>query len=185
MNVNTSTTGLLAQHDHNLSLWLNQLGEITVLERALVRVSQLGDGVIWYVLILGLPFVMGTSFVPVSLCLALTALSGVWVYKRIKAHYRRPRPYRKDPNFLARAVALDEYSFPSGHTLHATAFLLVFAMTYPILAMLFAPFAVATAVSRVILGMHYVSDVFAGAVVGSAVAGFWLASLSSLGFLSL
>ncbi|MEM7708688.1 MAG: phosphatase PAP2 family protein [Pseudomonadota bacterium] len=185
MNIVTGMPGFLAQHDYKLSLWLNRLGENERLKQTLGQVSRLGDGFLWHVLILGLPFVIGRSFVPVSLCLALTALSGVWIYKRIKAHYRRPRPYRKDPNFLARAVALDEYSFPSGHTLHATAFLFVFAMTSPMLAILFAPFAIATAVSRVILGMHYVSDVFAGAVVGVAVAGFWLAALSNLGFLSL
>ena len=174
---------VLAQRDYDLSLKLNQLGQERWLRECLIKVSRLGDGPMWYVLILGLPVVFGREMLPLSLCLALTALSGVLVYKKIKAHYRRPRPYQKDSNFLAHAVALDEYSFPSGHTLHATAFLVIFLSLSPPLALLFAPFALATAVSRVVLGVHYLSDVIAGATTGAVLAVLWLGALGYTGIL--
>lgn len=168
---------VLAQRDYDLSLKLNQLGQERWLREFLIPVSRLGDGPIWYVLILGLPVVFGRDMLPLSLCLAVTALSGVLVYKKIKAHYRRPRPYQQDSSFLAHAVALDEHSFPSGHTLHATAFLVIFLNMSPSLALVFAPFALATAASRVVLGVHYLSDVVAGAITGTLLAIFWLGTL--------
>ena len=65
---------------------------------------------------------------------------------------------------------MDLYSFPSGHTLHAVAFTLVALTYYPHLAWLLIPFASLVAMSRVILGLHYPSDVFAGALIGALLA---------------
>ena len=71
---------------------------------------------------------------------------------------------------------LDEFSFPSGHTLHAVAFTLVALAHYPGLAPLLIPFAACVAASRVVLGLHYPSDVLAATVIGSVLAGLsiWL-----------
>ena len=71
---------------------------------------------------------------------------------------------------------LDEFSFPSGHTLHAVAFTLVALTYYPLLAWLLIPFSASVAASRVVLGLHYPSDVLAATVIGSALAGvaLWL-----------
>jgi undecaprenyl-diphosphatase len=65
---------------------------------------------------------------------------------------------------------LDEYSFPSGHTLHAVAFTLIAVYYYPALAALLLPFTLLVAASRVVLGLHYPSDVLASIVIGSAIA---------------
>ena len=71
---------------------------------------------------------------------------------------------------------LDEFSFPSGHTLHAVAFTLVALTYYPLLAWLLIPFSASVAASRVVLGLHYPSDVLAATVIGSTLAGtsLWL-----------
>src|SRR5690606_27432241 len=73
---------------------------------------------------------------------------------------------------------LDEFSFPSGHTLHAVAFSLVAVAHVPLLAWLLLPFTACVAVSRVVLGLHYPSDVLAATVIGSALAGLslWVVS---------
>jgi undecaprenyl-diphosphatase len=67
-------------------------------------------------------------------------------------------------------IPLDRFSFPSGHTLHAAAFTTVALAYYPMLAWLLVPFAVLVAMSRVILGLHYPSDVFARAAIGLSLA---------------
>jgi undecaprenyl-diphosphatase len=71
---------------------------------------------------------------------------------------------------------LDEFSFPSGHTLHAVAFSLVAMAHYPVLAWALVPFTASVAVSRVVLGLHYPSDVLAATAIGSALAALslWL-----------
>jgi undecaprenyl-diphosphatase len=78
------------------------------------------------------------------------------------------------PVFDARSRALiaplDEFSFPSGHTLHAVAFSLVAIAHYPPLAWVLVPFTAAVAASRVVLGLHYPSDVLAATSFGAAVA---------------
>lgn len=107
--------------------------------------------------------------------MGMVGMAGAGIYKMLKTRTSRPRPYRKDPGIRCGALPLDEFSFPSGHTLHAVAFSLVAVAYYPALAWLLAPFTVLVALSRMVLGLHYPSDVLAGAVIGFGLAklSFW------------
>ncbi|NBX00676.1 MAG: phosphatase PAP2 family protein, partial [Methylophilaceae bacterium] len=66
------------------------------------------------------------------------------------------------------------FSFPSGHTLHAVAFCAVGLFYYPLLAGLLIPFTVFVGLSRVVLGLHYPSDVIAGALIGGLIASVFI-----------
>jgi undecaprenyl-diphosphatase len=87
-----------------------------------------------------------------------------------QAQHGARRPYQVNPLVSAGASVLDRFSFPSGHTLHAIAFSLVACFYYPVLWMVLVPFTLLTAVSRVALGLHYPSDVIAGAALGALIA---------------
>jgi undecaprenyl-diphosphatase len=71
---------------------------------------------------------------------------------------------------------LDRYSFPSGHTLHAVSFTIVTTAHAPELAPILVPFALLVAASRVVLGLHYPTDVAAGAFIGMLLASVSLAA---------
>ena len=133
-------------------------------------VSVLGDGWLWYALILSLPFVLVADGGFAAAHLALTGGVGLLAYKLIKRHAVRERPFITHPAISCRAAPLDRYSFPSGHTLHAVSFAVLGAHYLPELAVPLAGFAFLVALSRVVLGLHYPTDVAAGALLGGGIA---------------
>ena len=139
-------------------------------KRLFAVVSRLGDGVFWYALIGALPLLWGPEALEAALCLAGVGVLAVVIYRCLKGYLRRPRPFVLNVGIRPETTPLDQYSFPSGHTLHATAFTLVACSYYPNLAWLLVPFTGLVALSRVILGLHYPSDVVAGAAIGIVLA---------------
>lgn len=143
-------------------------------------ISRLGDGIFWYLLMLMLPLIYGWEAASVTLHMGLSALLGLVVYKWLKTSTERVRPYSHNDNIFQNVAALDQFSFPSGHTLHAVNFTLVLLHYYPEWALLVVPFAVLVALSRVILGLHYPSDVLIGAAIGTVLSQGSILLLGSL-----
>ncbi|TXH72241.1 MAG: phosphatase PAP2 family protein [Lysobacteraceae bacterium] len=166
----------LRANESALCLRANALCARYALLRFFAVVSRLGDGVFWYALIAALAVFGGATGRAAALHLGLIGSTSLILYKALKAWTRRPRPCAADLRIRAWVAPLDEFSFPSGHTLHAVGFTIVALAYFPSLAWLLIPFAASVAVSRVVLGLHYPSDVAAATVIGSglASASFWL-----------
>ena len=106
------------------------------------------------------------------MALALSVANGALVVLKRRFRRRRPCDYTRHPLFDVRPLGLfadDCFSFPSGHTLSAFA-------AGSVLALCFLPFAPAVLVvaasvgaPRVVLGLHFLSDVLAGAALGSLI----------------
>lgn len=143
-------------------------------------VSRLGDGVFWYTLVALMPFIMGVDrlhegLVASSHMLAAGAV-GFVTYKLLKSRLIRERPFISFDAIECAMPPLDRYSFPSGHTLHAVLFTSLAIAYAPELSILLIPFAALVASSRVVLGLHYPSDVLVGALIGWSIARLsWLA----------
>ena len=133
-------------------------------------VSRLGDGLFWYALILSFPLCYGTKEWRSVLHLFVVGLCCVTLYKGVKIGTTRPRPYQVETRIRRGGTPLDQYSFPSGHTLHAVAFSIVAVGYHPMIVWLVGPFTGLVALSRVVLGLHYPSDVLAGAALGASIA---------------
>ncbi len=161
--------------EYGLCRCLNS-GASHVALRGLLRiVSRLGDGIAWYVLILVLPLLYGRAALRPALAMAVTGIVGLVIYRWLKRTFVRRRPFVTHPGIDCAAAPLDFYSFPSGHTLHAVAFTWQAVAHFGELAFLLVPFTVLIAVSRVVLGLHYPSDVLIGAVLGALLAALGLA----------
>ena len=156
--------------DRRLCLVLNRWGAQRWLTRFFRVISRLGDGVFWYALIVLLALSDGTRGAQAALHMAATGIVAASLYRLLKRWTRRPRPYRAHADITAHIAPLDEFSFPSGHTLHAVSFSVVALAYFPQLAPLLVPFTVLVATSRVVLGLHYPSDVLAATLIGMALA---------------
>jgi undecaprenyl-diphosphatase len=130
--------------------------------------SRLGDGVIWYAIMIALPFLYGERGLKVGLIMLATGAAGLAVYKFLKRTFVRERPFIRHAGISLAGAPLDRYSFPSGHTLHAVAFAWQLCAAFPELGIAVVPLALSIAASRVVLGLHYPTDVLVGALLGAA-----------------
>ncbi len=95
---------------------------------------------------------------------------GIGLAEGLKAATHRPRPYVVDPSLRTPAGKEPDSSFPSGHTTVAFAGATVLAFDAPELAPYGYAFATLVGLSRIYEGVHYPTDVLAGAALGSLVA---------------
>jgi membrane-associated phospholipid phosphatase len=89
----------------------------------------------------------------------------------MKLAFKRDRPFVTFP-FLDKQAEAGSYSFPSGHTSSAFALATSLSLACPkwyVVAPSFV-YACAAGYSRMHLGVHYPSDVLAGAIVGAGSA---------------
>jgi len=156
--------------DSALCIKVNRSSHYRLVRWSFRLVSRLGDGMFWYAIMLGIVLTQGEAGIAACLHMMSVGLSGTLIYKWLKGKTLRPRPYEVHQDVWLAGKPLDKFSFPSGHTLHAVAFSVVALTYYPQLGMLIMPFAILVAMSRVVLGLHYPSDVLAGALLGALIA---------------
>ncbi|MDH5446552.1 MAG: phosphatase PAP2 family protein [Gammaproteobacteria bacterium] len=160
----------LDELEQALCRFFNHLGDWPYVEKFFALISRIGNGVFWYVLMIIMPVADPVNGLIASLHMAAVGLFCLAIYKLLKNNLVRQRPYLKWNNIRNGTAPLDLYSFPSGHTLHAVAFTIVALSYYPMLSPLLVCITLLIALSRVILGLHYPSDVLVGALIGTAVA---------------
>jgi undecaprenyl-diphosphatase len=135
--------------------------------------TRLADGWLW--LATGLLLLAGGGEcyrVLAATAIAAGLANGVQVVLKRKVRRKRPCDYARHPLYNVQPLGhfpSDRFSFPSGHTLNAFAIGSVIALQFPVLLPAVAAVALSVAASRVLLGLHFVSDVVAGAALGAAL----------------
>lgn len=138
-----------------------------------VAATRAGDGWLWGAV--GIALLLSDD--PERYTAALTAtsaiLAGIALFQAVKRLTGRRRPNEIEPHCWATVLPPDAFSFPSGHTITAFTAAMSLSLFYPHLAGLLFFFAASIAASRILLGMHFLSDVVVGAGIGTTLG--WLA----------
>ena len=118
------------------------------------------------------------SRLPVGALVATAAYFGaVGLSSWLKNVFDRPRPSVADPAVHPLVAVPHSSSMPSGHATGAFAAAVAVGLVHPRLRRPLVALAALIALSRVWLGVHYPTDVLAGAALGTGVAVLvWLAA---------
>ncbi len=98
---------------------------------------------------------------------ALAVSAGIVIFHKIKRVVGRTRPRDIEPHCWAHIVTRDRFSFPSGHSTTAFAVALSLGSFYPEILPILLVLAANVAISRVIVGMHFLSDIIVGSGMGA------------------
>jgi undecaprenyl-diphosphatase len=150
--------------DARLSAGLRLAEQPGLLRTVAGILAHSGDSWFWLVG-LGIVWASGSSYWKSrALALMIGILVTALIVLAIKFTVRRRRPEGEWGNIYRRT---DPHSFPSGHAARA-AMLVVMAANLgpPWLYMVLVPWALAVVLARVVMGVHYLSDVLAGAGLG-------------------
>ena len=107
---------------------------------------------------------------------AMAVVAGIFSFKVLKRVVGRKRPCAIEPNCWASLLPPDQFSFPSGHSITAFAVAISLGTFYPLALPVLLFCAASVAVSRVVLGMHFLSDVIVGSALGASL-GYTAAAL--------
>jgi len=157
----------ISSQDHRLMRRVNRWRAPKWIRVWTLAATRAGDGWLWYSLGIVLLIAGGPQrFVAVTSA-TLAAVTGVALFIALKRVSGRKRPCAIEPHCWATLLPPDQFSFPSGHSITAFAVVVPVAQFYPEIAAGLFFCAVSVAVSRIILGMHFLSDVLAGCAIGA------------------
>ena len=159
----------LTHYDHRMLLWCMDLRFHKQLIQLARVVSKTGDGYLQVILPLGIYLLStehGSNFLSLVLLAFAIERPLYWV---LKNSFKRNRPPDIIPCFKSIVEASDKFSFPSGHT--AASFLLA-TLCYLYFGAIALPlfiWALFVGISRVLLGVHFPTDILAGSVLGMLI----------------
>jgi undecaprenyl-diphosphatase len=158
----------ISHRDHSLARRVNRWPAPRWIRVWMICATRGGDGWLWYALGCIILLFGGAERYRATGAAALAAGVGIAVFLRIKKATGRKRPI--EPHCWANLLPPDQFSFPSGHTITAFAVAISLERFYPelLVGLLFC--AISVGASRILLGMHFLSDVIAGALIGILLA---------------
>jgi undecaprenyl-diphosphatase len=160
----------IATGDHKLMRKLNNWPAPRWIRFWAMAATRGGDGWLWYIIGLLIVLFGGDGRWTAVGAAGCAAMVGVAVFVSLKRVSGRKRPCEIEPHCWARLLPPDRFSFPSGHTITAFAVAVTLGEFYPGLYLILLFCAVSIALSRILLGMHFLSDVLAGTAIGTLLA---------------
>jgi decaprenylphosphoryl-5-phosphoribose phosphatase len=152
--------------DLKLLRWMRTHGHSPAVEDAAIALGKAGNnGLVWFLLGGTLALIDSSRWESWLIC-ALLGPVAIGLNYAVKLLVRRPRPVLEGLPPLGGAPS--SLSFPSAHATSSFAVATAMARVDPATSAAFIV-AVALSLGRPYLGMHYPSDVLAGALIGIAL----------------
>jgi undecaprenyl-diphosphatase len=158
---------MISERDHRLMRRVHRWQAPRWVRIMMLAATRAGDGWFWGALALAILLLGDTQRFAATAAGGLASGTGLAFYTVLKRVTGRKRPCLVEPHHWAHILPPDQYSFPSGHTIAAFAITTAVGHFYPSLFYVLLPCAVLIGISRIVLGMHFLSDVVTGAVMGS------------------
>ena len=156
----------IVTRDQDLMVRLNRWRAPRWIRIWMICATRGGDGWLWYAMGLIIALFGGADRYVALGKAGLAAAVGVILFLNIKRAINRRRPSALEPHCWARLLPPDQFSFPSGHTITAFAIALPLGLYYPTLLSGLIFCACSIALSRILLGLHFLTDVIAGCAIG-------------------
>jgi undecaprenyl-diphosphatase len=160
---------LITAGDRKLMLRLNGWAAPYWIRKWMVVASRAGDGWLWSAIGLILLLFGGWRRFYALEAGFVSVAAGQLTFFVLKRIIGRERPCATEPHCWSLLLPPDRFSFPSGHTITGFAIALSLGLYYPTLLVGLIFCALSVAASRVILGLHFLSDVVAGVLIGTAI----------------
>lgn len=169
----------IQRYDELSYIWLSTALRRSTKAMLARTISLSGDGWMYAVICAALYLHGHPNAALLFTTLLLAYALEVPIYLVLKNTLKRQRPHQR-LKICAVIKASDKFSFPSGHTAAAFVFATVTSVIMPDAAWLVFAWASAIGLSRVALGVHYPTDIVAGAVLGGSlgVLGLFLAGVA-------
>lgn len=167
MTVLPGVRHFIETRDHRLMRRVNRWSAPMWFRMWMIAATRGGDGWLWYGIGFALLFLGDEDRLRAITAGGLSVATGIFLFLWLKRYAARRRPCHIEPHCWATLLPPDQFSFPSGHTITAFAMALSVSGFYPVLLPIMLFLAISVGVSRIILGMHFLSDVLAGAGIGS------------------
>lgn len=166
MTVARAVWGHIRSNDHRIMRKIHRWRAPRWFRILMIMMTRLGDGWLWYSIGLIL-LVFGGAQKFLAMGAAMTAAAvGIFLFRTLKHASRRQRPCEIEPHCWSLILPPDKYSFPSGHSITSFAIAVSMGLFYPDLQAVLLLVAFLIASSRIVLGMHFLSDVLAGSTIG-------------------
>ena len=129
--------------------------------------TRAGNGWLWGLIGIAVLFSPDANRFRAIAAAGFAITCGILIFHRVKRIFCRMRPRDIEPHCWANIVTRDRFSFPSGHSTTAFAVALSLGSFYPEIMPLLLVLAANVAISRVVVGMHFLSDVLVGSGAGA------------------